>query len=177
MLQGKFIGVKESANVFAVEKKFVAHACEQAVLRATALGLYFAELNGVRVGDRYLTPGWTSYNKMLQVQEYDVSALLKEGENVLSFTVGEGWFCGGLTWEKKRNIYGKQSAVCADLVFVNRTISTDESWKVRESYIRESGIYDVETQDFTAECKLLTVCEVTFDKSNLYAERGKNTLS
>ncbi len=167
MLKGKFIGIVEKTSVFVVEKKFTAHANEKAVLKATALGLYFAELNGVRVGDRYLTPGWTSYNKMLQVQEYDVSTLLKEGENVLTFTVGEGWYAGGLTWEEKRNIYGDQTAVCADLLFADRTISTDESWAARESVIRTSGIYDGETQDFTVDCKPLTVCEVLFDKSVL----------
>ncbi len=164
MLKGKFIGVQEKLSVFVVEKNFLGHANEKAVLRATALGLYFAELNGVRVGDRYLTPGWTSYNKMLQVQEYDVSALLKDGENVLSFTVGEGWYCGGLTWEQKRHIYGEQTAVCADLIFADRTVSTDESWTAKESVIRESGIYDGETQDFTAKLKPLTVCEIAFDK-------------
>ncbi len=167
MLNGKFIGVSEKTGVFAVEKKFTAHAGEKAVLKATALGLYFAELNGVRVGDAYLAPGWTSYNKMLQVQEYDVSALLKEGENVLSLTVGEGWYCGGLTWEQKRNLYGKQSAVCADLIFADRTVSTDESWTAQENYIRESGIYNGETQDFTAVLKPLTVCEAAFEKSVL----------
>ena len=167
MLKGNFIGVKERTGVFVVEKKFVSHAGEKAVLKATALGLYFAEINGVRVGDSYLTPGWTSYNKMLQVQEYNVSALLKEGENVLTLTVGEGWFCGGVTWMKKRDLYGEQSAVCADLIFADRTVSTDGSWTARESYIRESGIYDGETQDFTAECKPLAVCEVAFDKSVL----------
>ncbi len=167
MLKGNFIGVKENVGVFVVEKRFTAHAGERAVLKVTALGLYFAEINGVRVGDAYLTPGWTSYNKMLQVQEYDVTALLKEGENVLSLTVGEGWYCGPLTWERKRSFYGKQSAVCADLIFADRTVSTDESWTARESVIRASGIYDGETQDFTAECKPLTVCEVAFDKSVL----------
>ena len=167
MLKGNFIGVKEKANVFAVEKKFKAHAGEKAVLKATALGLYFAELNGVRVGDCYLTPGWTSYNKMLQVQEYDVSALIKEGENLFTLTMGEGWFCGGVTWEKKRDLYGEQSAVCADLILSDKNIYTDESWTARESYIRESGIYNGETQDFKAKLKPLTVCEVVFDKSAL----------
>ncbi len=170
MLKGNFIGVKEKANVFAVEKKFTAHTGEKATLRATALGLYFAELNGVRVGDRYLTPGWTSYNKMLQVQEYDVSAMLKDGENVLTLTVGEGWFCSGVTWEKKRDLYGEQSAVCADLILSDKIISTDESWTARESVIRESGIYDGETQDFTAVLKPLTVCEIAFDQSVLVAQ-------
>lgn len=165
MLLGKFIGVIEKSSVFVVEKKFTARA-GKTVLRATALGLYFAEINGVRVGDCYLTPGWTSYNKMLQVQEYDVSELVKEGENVLTLTVGEGWYCGELTWMRKR-YYGNQAAVCADLVLSDGVISTDESWTARESYIRESGIYNGETQDFTAEKKPLTVCEVAYDKSVL----------
>ena len=169
-LNGKFIGVAEKTNVFVVEKKFTAKADGKAVLRATALGLYFAELNGVRVGDRYLTPGWTSYNKMLQVQEYDVSALLKDGENVLTLTVGEGWYCGGVTWMRKRDLYGTQSAVCADLILPDTIISTDESWMAHESVIRESGIYDGETQDFTVELKPLTICEVAFDKSVLVSQ-------
>lgn len=115
MLNGKFIGIKESNSVFTAEKRFTVANAGKAILRAAALGLYFAELNGVRVGDAYLTPGWTSYNKMLQVQEYDVSTLLKDGENVISLTVGEGWYCGELTWKRER-YYGNKAAVCADLI-------------------------------------------------------------
>ena len=165
MLNSKFIGVTERSNTFTVEKKFNIKSTEKAALKITALGLYFAEINGVRVGDCYLTPGWTSYNKTLQVQEYDVTALLKEGENLISLTVNEGWYCGPLTWLKKRNNYGEQSAVCAELKCGNSTICTDESWTARESVIRESGIYDGETADFTAPLKALNVCEVPFDKS------------
>lgn len=167
MLQGKFIGVKERVNTFTVEKKFKIESLEKAVLKVTALGLYYAEINGVRVGDSYLTPGWTSYNKTLQMQSYDVTPLLKEDENVISFTVNEGWYCGGLTWLKKRNNYGEQPAVCAELICGNSSIYTDESWTARESYIRESGIYDGETADYTADLKPLTVCEVAYDKSAL----------
>lgn len=165
MLQGKFIGVKERANTFTVEKKFKIESLEKAVLKVTALGLYYAEINGVRVGDSYLTPGWTSYNKTLQMQSYDVTPLLKEDENVISFTVNEGWYCGGLTWEKKRNLYGEQTAVCAELDIGSSSICTDETWSALESHIRESGIYDGETVDYTAELKRLTTCEVAYDKS------------
>lgn len=164
MLKGKMIGVAENANTFVVEKRFTAKA-GRATLRATALGLYYAELNGVRVGDRYLTPGWTSYKKMLQVQQYDV--LLKEGENVLTFTVNTGWYCGPLTWLYKTDTYGSRCAVCADLILPDGIVSTDETWTARESFIRESGLYDGETQDFTAERKTLTACQVPFDKTTL----------
>lgn len=170
-MNGKFIGVKEKANTFTVEKKFNIKTAQKAVLKVTALGLYFAEINGVRVGDSYLTPGWTSYNKTLQVQEYDVTNLLKEGENVITITVNEGWYSGGLTWLKKRDNYGKQPAVCAELVCGNWSISTDESWTANESYIRESGIYDGERVDYTKKLKPLTVCEVAFDKSAIVAQQ------
>lgn len=72
MLSGKFIGAAENANTFVLEQKFTVRSAKQVTLRATALGVYFAEVNGVRVGDGYLAPGWTSYNKTLQVQEYDI---------------------------------------------------------------------------------------------------------
>lgn len=171
MLNGKFIGVAEQANVFVLEQKFTVRSAKKVTLFATALGVYFAEVNGVRVGDGYLAPGWTSYNKTLQVQEYDITPLVNEGENTLAFTVGEGWCCGPLTWEKKRDTYGKQTAVCADLIADGTCIlSTDENWAARESYIRESGIYDGETQDFTAERKPLTPVAVAFDKKALVAQ-------
>ena len=47
-----------------------------AALEITALGVYEAELNGRRVGDFVLAPGWTSYDHRLQVQTYDVTELL-----------------------------------------------------------------------------------------------------
>ena len=174
MLKGKFIGVKEKVSVFVAERKFVLRSAKRVILRATALGVYFAEVNGVRAGDGYLAPGWTSYNKTLQVQEYDITALVKAGENTLSFTVGEGWYCGTLGWEGKRNVYGKQSAVCADLIADGNVIfSTDESWTARESFIRASGIYDGEMQDYTAERKPLTPVSVPFDKKTLVPQMSE----
>lgn len=171
MLNGNFIGVKERVNTFTVEKRVEIKDKRKALLKVTALGLYYAEINGVRVGDCYLTPGWTSYNKTLQVQEYDVGNLLKEGGNLISITVNEGWYCGGLTWLKKRNNYGQQPAVCADLILRDGVISTDGNWTARESVIRGSGVYDGETVDYTVKLKPLTVCEVEFDKTALVNQR------
>ncbi len=168
MLNGKFIGVAEQANVLVLEQKFAVRSAKKVTLFATALGVYFAEVNGVRVGDGYLAPGWTSYNKTLQVQEYDITSLVKEGENILSFTVNEGWYRGPFTWSRKADTYGEKIAVCADLVADGkRILSTDESWSARESFIRESGIYDGETQDYTAERKPLTPVIVPFEKKAL----------
>lgn len=168
LLSGDFIGVKEKTNVYKVEKKFTMEGIKKATLKATALGLYFAEINGVRVGDFRMTPGWTSYDKMLQVQTYDVTDLIKTGENVFSLTVGNGWYCSGLSWIlEQKKYYGEQSFVCADLMLDDKIISTDESWEAKESYIRFSGIYDGEIWDFSADIKPLTVISVNYDKTKL----------
>ena len=65
---------------------------EKAALRLTAHGVYEAELNGVPVTENKFMPGLTSYYTRIQVQEYDVTALLKEGGNELRVTVGDGWW-------------------------------------------------------------------------------------
>ena len=167
MIQGKFIGTAEKANVFCIEKKFTLDAFEKAELFATALGLYFAEINGVRVGCDYLAPGWTSYNKTLQVQTYDVTNLLKPGENVLRFTVAQGWYCGGYFCDRKR-LYGDMSAVAADLAVDGKICcATDETWRSEESPIRFSHLYDGETKDLTAPLRSLTAVEVAWDKRTL----------
>lgn len=166
MLKGSFIGVKENVRVFTLEKTFFVGEQRHATLRATALGLYFAKINGIRVGDAYLTPGWTSYNKMLQVQEYDITDLLRSGWNTISLTVAEGWYCGELTWYMKRNFYGNKTAVCADIIVDGKNIlSTDSSWSASDSIFRESSIYNGEIIDFTAELTTLSPYVVDFDKS------------
>jgi alpha-L-rhamnosidase len=68
----------------------------KARLYATAYGIYQVELNGKRVGDQVLTPGWQSYEHHLNYQTYDISDLLMEGENVIGVDVGEGWYAGRL---------------------------------------------------------------------------------
>lgn len=64
---------------------------KQARLFITALGVYEAALNGRRIGQFVLAPGWTTYYKRLQYQEYDVTDLLR-AENRLTVTVGKGWY-------------------------------------------------------------------------------------
>ncbi len=72
--------------------KEVSSAC----IYATALGVYEITLNGKRVEDYYMAPGWTDYHKILQYQYYDVTDRLQGTgkENVLELTVGNGWYKG-----------------------------------------------------------------------------------
>lgn len=127
-------------------------------LEITALGVYEASLNGSRVGDFIMAPGWTAYNKRLQVQSYDVTTLIKK-ENRLCVTVGRGWFRSPMPgWEKmegdKKRRYEQPCGLIAALTVSfadgrKQIIRTDESWQVKESPIRFSEIYDGEIYDGT----------------------------
>lgn len=134
---------------FSLEKKV-----ERAVLQVTALGVYVSDINGTRVGNFVLAPGWTAYQKRLQYQAYDVTELL-EKENTLSVTVGKGWYRGRLPgWKstKQEALQKNPAGMLASLEILyvdgsSETIYTDESWNVQESQIRFSEIYDGETCD------------------------------
>ncbi|MEO5563293.1 MAG: alpha-L-rhamnosidase N-terminal domain-containing protein, partial [Chitinophagaceae bacterium] len=93
-------------NQFSVAKKIAS-----ATLYITAHGMYEAQINGKRVGDQYLSPGWTSYNKRLQYQVYDVTNLLSNGKNVAGVIVANGWYRGFLAWSNNKNIYGNKLAL------------------------------------------------------------------
>lgn len=126
---------------------------KKARLYATALGLYEAELNGVKLDDTYFTPGWTSYHKRLQYQTYAVDGI-RAGENELRFTLGKGWYAGELGFTPTPNHYGDTTALLALLVLTyadgtEEIVGTDESWNVFTGAIRFSEIYDGETQDTT----------------------------
>src|SRR3989337_4200298 len=78
--------IEDSVNrpVQYFRKQFLASKkIKSATAFITAHGMYEAEINGKRVGDQYLTPGWTSYNKRLQYQAYDVSNLVNSGKNAI----------------------------------------------------------------------------------------------
>ncbi len=135
------------------KKSFVASKkVKQARLFITARGLYEASINGKRIGDAYLTPGWTSYNKHLQYQVYDLTTDINKGQNELNVLVGSGWFRTRIAWENNKNFYGAQTALLSQLEITyadgsTETIASDASWKVSLSSIVASEIYDGEKQD------------------------------
>ena len=149
--------------------KEVSSAC----LYATALGVYEITLNGKRVEDYYMAPGWTNYHKILQYQYYDVTDRLQGTgqENVLELTVGNGWYKGILSFDCKPDRYGDRTAVWAELHVrytdgTEEVITTDETWHVRTGQIRYSEIYMGETIDTNApnirEGKVSAVPEAVF---------------
>src|ERR1022692_2502279 len=97
-------------KTFSINKKIAS-----ATAYITAHGLYEAQLNGHRIGDAYLTPGWTSYKKRLQYQTYDVTDFIKTGKNAIGVTLGNGWYRGYLAWGGNHNIYGSDIALLLPL--------------------------------------------------------------
>jgi alpha-L-rhamnosidase len=124
----------------------------KARLYATALGMYEVWLNGERVGDWHLTPGWTSYHTRLQYQTYDVTQQLQEGQNAIGGIVGDGWYKGNLTWGELRNLYGDRRGISLELRIWyedgrEQSVITDSNWVAGEGPIRYSEIYHGERYD------------------------------
>ena len=139
------------------EKRFAVSegkAVKKATLRATAMGVYVPFLNGARVGDAVLAPGWTSYKKRVQVQTYDVTSLLA-ADNLLSFGVGQGWAVGYIGIYGKNHCFADRVSLLAwlDILYADgtkETVATNESWDVFTSEVTFSEIYHGETVDKTA---------------------------
>ena len=120
---------------------------------ATACGVYRLYVNGARPDDREMAPEFTPYDRVHYYQTYDVSTLLRAGENVLSMYVGDGWYFSAQAGPVM-NAPAKEPAVIAQAEFTyadgtRETVSTDGSETCRQSYIVYSDLYQGEKQDFT----------------------------
>jgi alpha-L-rhamnosidase len=128
---------------------------ERARLQVTALGIVEPYLNGARVGDEVLAPGWTSYRQRLQVSTYDVTNLICSGSNALGAIVGEGWASGRLGYEGKSRHYTDRPALYMrlELTYGSRTevIVTDEQWTAGTGAVLAASLYDGETYDARLE--------------------------
>ncbi|HEV7301405.1 MAG TPA: family 78 glycoside hydrolase catalytic domain [Tepidisphaeraceae bacterium] len=102
-------------------------------LYATALGFYEFHINGQRVGNDALTPGWTDYNFRVQYQAYDVTAMLRAGDNAIGAWLADGWYCGYIGNIDRRQYYGDQPKLLAQLHVTfddgsTQTLATDGTW-------------------------------------------------
>jgi alpha-L-rhamnosidase len=126
---------------------------KSARLYATAHGLYQAEINGTRVGDDVLSPGWTVYGQRLRYRTYDVTDHLKEGANAIGAWLGDGWWRGRFGFNGgTRNIYGTDQSWIAQLEVVHdddtvTIVATDGAWSAATGPIMTSSLYDGEIYD------------------------------
>ena len=138
---------------FSIKKKV-----KRATAYSTALGVYELRLNGDKVGNDYLLPGWTDYKKRLYYQTYDITDDLKQGENVVGAIVADGWYAGyvGFTLLTKQDrvkaLYGENPAFMGQIVVEyedgsKEVIASDNSWKANLGAIQEADILMGETYD------------------------------
>jgi alpha-L-rhamnosidase len=125
----------------------------KATVYVTSHGLYELHLNGKKVGDQVLTPGWTSYGKRLQYQVFDVTNQVTRGKNAIGAVLGDGWYRGTLGWSNNWSIYGKRLGLLMQLRIIyadgsEDLIITDETWECNnDGAIRMSDIYNGEEYD------------------------------
>ncbi len=124
-------------------------APRRARLHVTSLGVHEVSLNGVRVGDHLLDPGWTAYGQRLLVTSHDVTDLLAAGANVLAGRLGDGWYRGRLAWDPQedRCRYGRQVGLLAQLEVElpdgsTVTVRTDGTWRASTGEVRSADLYD-----------------------------------
>ncbi len=123
----------------------------------TSHGFYELYLNGKKVGDEVLTPGWTSYQARLQYQVYDVTAQLQAGINVIGAELGDGWYRSSLGWEANFGVWGKRLGLLCQVNIqysdgTSESIISNQTWKsTTDGPITLNGIYDGETYDARKE--------------------------
>ncbi|GAA4978826.1 alpha-L-rhamnosidase [Kineococcus glutinatus] len=131
-----------------------------ALLHVSALGVVEPWLDGRRVGDDVLTPGWSSYEWRLRHRSHDVTAALAAGtaadggggEHVLGLALGNGWFRGRLGWMGRRACYGDELAGFAQLEITfadghTQLVLTDETWSSHASATTADDLYDGQSID------------------------------
>jgi alpha-L-rhamnosidase len=127
---------------------------KSARIYATALGAYELFLNGNRVGNDVLDPGWTDYREHVKYQTYDVTSQLSSGPNSIEALLAPGWYETPLEWYQQPNNYGDTPPALRAQLRIEYTdgtvqwVATGPTWQASPSYIVHSEIYDGETQNY-----------------------------
>lgn len=122
------------------------------VIHSSALGVYELYVNGERIGDEQLAPGWTDYRKVVQYDTHHYTKRLQKGDTLcVAAQTSNGWWTGGIA----RDIYGKnvrKAFLCSiGLTYEDGTgkiLTTDTSWRCSSNgALRMGDIYNGETYD------------------------------
>ncbi len=136
---------------FSVSKKVLG-----AVAYFTAHGVYEAYLNGEKIGDAYMAPGYTTYDRHLMYQTYDVTDMIKRGKNVVGAEIARGWYLSRMGFVDpaayKPNFKENVWAFLGQIVITyedgtREVIGTDGDWQCSTGAVLSSTIYDGETFD------------------------------
>jgi len=123
-----------------------------ATLFATAHGIYEAFVNGTRVGDLELTPGFTAYQRRVEVQAFDITHLVRDGANALGALLSDGWWRGQHGIVRQLDAYGPTTAFLAELHLTfasgeTQVVGTDGSWRSTASHMLGADLIAGEVHD------------------------------
>jgi len=131
----------------------ISKAVASARLYVTALGAYRFQINGVRIGDQVLSPGWDDFRTHVPYQAYDVTQQLKTGQNAIGAWLAPGWYTTPLMWQRQGYNYGDTPPALKAQLRIEHAdgsiewIASDASWKADISPISLAEIYDGESYD------------------------------
>ena len=145
----------------------------------TGLGVYELYVNGEKAGDEYLAPGCTAYDRWIQYQTYDVTDLVKSGENVVGAVIGNGWAKGRFGFDGKAGCYETNEPGSPHNIFTDEylllgelhittdrgetVVVTDERWQSAPAPLTFGSIYDGERYDARLEIENWASPTCTFD--------------
>lgn len=146
-------------------------AIARARLYVTARGIYQVYLNGQQVGADYFSPGLTQYNRTHQYQSYDVTRLVKQGDNALGAVLGEGWWSGEITYMGQLwNFFGDRQSLLAKLVLTyddgheQVIVSDPASWRYfNDGPLRYGSLFQGEVVDATKEARVRNWSTAAYD--------------
>ncbi len=155
----------------------------EAVLTATAYGVYQASVNGRPVTDSVLNPGWTAYEWRLQVQRFDVTELITASSEAtvrIEVLLGNGWYRGDLGFEGANANYGNDIGFLGELEIgyadgSRQLVTTDDSWTARVSDSPSNSLYQGQTIDTRlrrADTDALPVRSIEVDRTALIDQVG-----
>lgn len=176
--KGQFIGhdvgynkKDKYADLYLPPARYLRHSfninkkIKRATAYTTALGLYELRLNGHKVGDDYLLPGWTDYDERLYYQTFDITNQLSQGENVVGAIIADGWYAGYIGYallvrlDKVREFYGVNPSFMGQIKIEYEDgtseiiASNNNTWKANQGAILEADIIMGETYDARLEQK------------------------
>jgi len=151
-----WISPADISNRFPLLRKVFTMPAKEQIAQARAyvcgVGIYEFYLNGKKVGNECLTPGFNDYDNWLQYQTYDITELLKDGENVAGAMLGSGWYMSPLCPADSHHPYGNIPAFLCEMIVELKDgsavqVVTDPSWECAAGPVVESTIYDGEVYD------------------------------
>lgn len=135
-----------------IRKSFDSEKPTSARLYVSSLGIFHAFINGKKIDNDYWKTGWTDYNKRVQANTYDVTKYLTSGENVLAFTLADGWYASRI--QSHQVCRAPKIIAQLELMYQDgskKVFTTDNSWKCSPCQIEYADVYDGEFFDATKE--------------------------